>query len=486
MLKDIIKKEILDHLLSAKFIFMFIICSVLILLSVYMGTAEYLEDKKVYDDDIAWDALAMQPPNTYSILLEGALKVHRPPRLLGSLVKGVEDAAGRVSLTNKTEVSLSESKYENNPLTAVFGAFDLLFIVKMALSLFAILLIYDTICGEKEKGTLKLSLSNSVPRDRLLLGKVVGGYVSLCVPLIFPLMISLIYLSLHPGIDFSGEDWQRVCLIFLMFLLYLTVFFCLGLLVSSLTARSATSLIVLLFAWSIWGMVVPKASVLIAGHLKPIPTANEIYTQKTMYSTQIGRELTEIGLKRAQDLAGQFNMRVTPTSSGGYSISTAENADIAGFQKAFSEMNQELNKERSDKVIENTAKLDRDYLMRKDAQAALAKNISRISPASALTFSATALAGTGTDDYARFWKAVMDYKPVITAWVNTEPSLRNERGAYKSIDSSTLVGMPRPAIEPEKLDRSVPRILPDLVSMVVMIVLLTGGAYFAFIRCDVR
>ena len=39
MLRDIIKKEILDHLLSLKFVFMFIICSVLILLSVYMGGA---------------------------------------------------------------------------------------------------------------------------------------------------------------------------------------------------------------------------------------------------------------------------------------------------------------------------------------------------------------------------------------------------------------------------------------------------------------
>ena len=46
-------------------------------------------------------------------------------------------------------------------------------------------LIHDTICGEGGKGTLKLSPANSVPRDRSLLGKTVGGYI---IPLLFPLL----------------------------------------------------------------------------------------------------------------------------------------------------------------------------------------------------------------------------------------------------------------------------------------------------------
>ena len=477
MLKDIIKKEILDHLLSSKFVFMFIICSALILLSVYMGVAGYLADKKAYDDDIAWDAQSMQPPNTYSILLDGALKIYRAPQTLGALVKGVEDATGRVSHVVLTEVGLSESKYESNPLTAVFGAFDLMFIVKMALSLFAILLIYDTICGEREKGTLKLSLANSVPRDRLLLEKVVGGYISLIIPLLFPLMLSLIYLSLHPQISLTGEDWQRICLIFTMILLYLTVFFCLGLLVSSMTARSSTSLLVLLFLWSVWGMVVPKASVIIAGHLRPIPATNEVYAQKSAFSDQLSQELNKSFQQKQQELVARLN---TATPEQRQELSQE-------LGKILSDFSQELTVERERRVGENNARIDRDYQMRKDAQAALAKNISRVSPASALTFGATTLARTGIDDYDRFLKAALDYKPVVNTWVRTNPDLRNpSTNAYKEVDSATLAGMPRPAIENENLGQSFNRILPDLISIAIMIVLLTGGAYFAFIRCDVR
>jgi len=465
MLIDFIKKEILEHLLGAKFLFMFIICFALILLSVYMGAAEYIADKKIYDDDVADVRQTLAPPRTYSQLGSGAeYRYFRAPQTLGVLVKGVEDAAGRMSYISMPEVSLSESKHESNPMMAVFGSFDLMFIVKMVLSLFAILLIYDTICGEKERGTLKLALANSVPRDRLILGKFIGGYISLCVPLIFPMMISLIYLSLHPGISLSGEDWQRIGLIFLLFLLYLTVFFCLGMLVSSLTARSSTSLLILLSIWSIWGIVVPSASIIVADHLRPINTRNELYAQALSFSTQLQREQNQALMKMQADLRARQDP-ANPMSS-------------QDLLRAMTELSTEQAKEFWSRIGENNARLNRDFQLKKDAQSALAKNISRISPGSALTFGATTLARTGMDDYNRFYKAIVEYKMVIGDMVNTNPDLR-----VKEIDFTAL---PQPLLEPETLSRSFIRILPDIVSMILMIAFLMGGAYFAFIRYDVR
>jgi len=89
---------------------------------------------------------------------------------------------GRVATVNVAfDPNLVDSKYESNPVFSIFGALDLTFIVKIILSLFAILFTYDAIVGEKEKGTLKLTLSNNVPRDRLILGKVIGGFISLLI-----------------------------------------------------------------------------------------------------------------------------------------------------------------------------------------------------------------------------------------------------------------------------------------------------------------
>ncbi len=126
--------------------------------------------------------------------------------MLGAIATGIDEAVGRVASVNIAyDPNLVDSKYESNPVFSVFGALDLTFIVKIVLSLFAILFTYDAIVGEKERGTLKLTLSNRVPRDRLILGKVIGGFVSLLIPLIIPLILSLLSCSSCPNISLTGR-----------------------------------------------------------------------------------------------------------------------------------------------------------------------------------------------------------------------------------------------------------------------------------------
>ena len=55
-------------------------------------------------------------------------------------------------------------------------------------SLLAVLFAFDAICGEKERGTLKVMLSNAVPRDLIILSKGIGGYLCLIVPFLVALL----------------------------------------------------------------------------------------------------------------------------------------------------------------------------------------------------------------------------------------------------------------------------------------------------------
>jgi len=49
MLKHIIKKEVLETISSPKFVFTFVICTVLILISFYSGIVNYLAELKEYN-----------------------------------------------------------------------------------------------------------------------------------------------------------------------------------------------------------------------------------------------------------------------------------------------------------------------------------------------------------------------------------------------------------------------------------------------------
>ncbi len=263
-----------------------------------------------------------------------------------------------------------------------------MFIVKIVLSLFAILFTYDAIVGEKEKGTLKLALSNDVPRDRLILGKAIGGYLSLLMPLLVPLLLSLIILLVAPNLALSGQDWGRLLLIFLMFFLYLSVFFSLGLFISARTSRSSTSFLVLLFIWVVFVMVIPKVAVITAGQIRPIPSVHEITAKKDAFLQQVQVE----GQKRVREWAKKNQ--------------PAKGEDPKVFQDKFKQFIQDYQQELTSKIDENNAALERDYQLRQKAQQSLAVNLSRISPASALTFGSMTLARTGVDEYDRFLAAV--------------------------------------------------------------------------------
>jgi len=467
MLKNIIKKEILEIITSPKFIFTFLLCAVLILLSVYTGIVNYRSDQAEYSTAVALNKKNLES-QSYEDLPRLGTKINTPPQVLGAISSGIDEAVGRVAKVNITyDPNLVDSKYESNPVFSVFGALDLTFIVKIVLSLFAILFTYDAIVGEKEKGTLKLILANMVPRDRLILGKVIGGYISLLIPLIIPLILSLLLLLVYPNISLAGEDWIRILLMFLMFFLYLSVFFTLGLLVSARTSKSSTSFLVLLFIWVIFVTIIPKVSVLTAAQLKPIPSVHEITAKKDAFLQQIQGE----------------RIKKTFAFIQGNPPKPGQSAN--DYRETFRKWLENYQQEVAAKIDANNADLERDYQMKKNSQERLALNLSRISPASALTFSTMSLARTGLDEHDRFLASIRAYKPIFTKWANSN-MLKNLNFQTHKTGKVVLDDMPQHKFEPEILSKSLARTLPDFGTMIVLIIVFFAGAYVSFLKYDVR
>jgi len=468
MLRDIIKKEIQDNITSPKFVFTFLLCTILILLSVYTGINNYRAELREYNAAVALNKKNLESQPSYQALAGFGVKISKPPQVLSTITNGVQEAVGRVATVNIAyDPNLVDSKYNSNPIYAIFGTLDLTFIVKIVLSLFAILFTYDAIVGEKERGTLKLTLSNKVPRDRLILGKSIGGFISLLLPLIIPLLLGLIILVVYPNIKLTGSEWIRILLIFLMYFLYLSVFFTLGLLVSARTTRSSSSLLILLFIWVTFVTIIPKVGVMVASRIYPIPSVHEITAQKDAFLQDIQSETQKQILNYRKD-----NPR-------------GEGESIKEYQEKFRDWLEELQQDATRRIDEKNASLERDYQSKLNKQQDLASNLARLSPSSALMFGTMSLARTGIDEHERFLNTVRDYKPIFTKWVNSK--------LMKSIDFETgqmgkpeLTDMPRHKFTPENLSNSFSRIIPDLMLMIFLIILFFVGAYVSFIKYDVR
>ncbi|MBA7711273.1 hypothetical protein ES703_120229 [subsurface metagenome] len=470
MLRDIIKKEIQDMIMSPRFVFTFLLCTILILLSIYTGINNYQAEQKEYSAAVALNRKNLESQQTYGTLAGLGTKINRKPQVLSTVVNGVQEAVGRVATVNIAyDPSMIDSKYSSSPIFAIFGALDLIFIVKIVLSLFAILFTYDAIVGEKERGTLKLALSNRIPRDRLILGKAIGGFISLLIPLVIPVVLGLLILMIYPNISLSGDDWLRLGIICVMFLLYLSVFFTLGLFVSARTSRSSTSFLLLLFIWVTFVTIIPKAAIMIAGQINPIPSVHEITAQKDAY-------LQEIQKEAIAEQTQYFKDNPRPK----------EPDKIAKWNEELKKWAEDFQQRLTGKIDERNAAIERDYQTKMRWQQRLAVNLSRISPASALMFASMSLARTGINEHERFLNSVKIYKPIFTKWINQKMmrSLNLEEGGQQP--KPELDDMPQHEFMPERFSDSFSRIMPDLVLMVFLIILFFIGAYVSFIRYDVR
>ncbi|MFC1607392.1 ABC transporter permease subunit [Candidatus Latescibacterota bacterium] len=469
MLLNIIRKEILDTITSPKFVFTFLLCTILILLSVYTGINNYRSELREYNAAIALNQKNLETQPNYSALAGLGTKITKPPQAMSTITAGIQSAVGRQASVNIAyDPNLINSSYESNPVLAIFGDLDLTLIVKIVLSLLAILFTFDAIVGERERGTLKLTLSNRVPRDQLVLGKMIGGFISLSVPLVIPFVIGLIMLLLYPDLAFTGEDWARVGVIFSLFILYLSVFFSLGLFVSSLTGRSSSSLFVLLFIWVIFIFVIPKTAVIVAGHIKPIPSMHEVTAQKDAFL----QEVQGSSQKEIRDW-----MENNPREG---------EEPVEEWQEKFRDYIEEYQQNATARIDEKNAELEHEYQSRRRGQQLLAMRLSRISPASALTIGSMSIGRTGIQEHERFLNSIKTYKPIFTKWANAKMmqsiNFKNPADQQKP----DIADMPQHDFTPMSLRESISLALPDIAVLALMIIVFFTGAFVSFLRYDVR
>jgi ABC-type transport system involved in multi-copper enzyme maturation permease subunit len=288
MFKLIVEKELRDTIGSTKFALTFGVCAVLILLTFYVGAKNYQLSRRQYEAAIAENLRQMEGLTDWLMVRNHRLFL--PPQPLAALVTGIANDLGRnIEVRGRGEVGAEDSRYGDDPIFAVFRFLDLDFVFQIVLSLFAILFAYDAICGEKERGTLRLSFANAVPRDKYILGKITGTFLALAIPLLIPILLGSLMLPVL-GVPMAGEDWMRLALVIFAGLLYFGVFLTLSVFISAMTERSSSSFLLLLVVWIFAVLIVPRTSVLLAGRAVKVPSLDEHASQRARLAAQLWQE----------------------------------------------------------------------------------------------------------------------------------------------------------------------------------------------------
>ena len=249
MLLVLIRRELLDNLMT----FRFAAAVVIMLLLVVANTVVLIKDYelRLADYNTAVETHRqelLQESKTYSYAMLGAWGMHvdRPPNPLSIFNTGLDKRLGneiRVSHIFTPTIWDADKSEADNPLFNILTSIDIVLIFQGILSLLALIFAYDAIAGEYEHGTLRLVLSHPVGRGYILVTKYIGAMVCLFVPLLMSLLLMLILLTTSLMISLNTDDFLRIGGIVLTSLVYLSLFYLIGMLISVVTRRTSTALI---------------------------------------------------------------------------------------------------------------------------------------------------------------------------------------------------------------------------------------------------
>ena len=470
MFKLLVEKELRETVLTTKFASTFGICSLLILISFYVGASHHLVSQAEYEAATAENLKQMEGLTDWGRISH---RIFLPPQPLGALVSGISNDIGRTTeMRAQGELRSEDSRFNEDPIFAVFRFLDLEFLFSIVLSLFAILFAYDEVNGEKERGTLRLSFSSPIPRDTYILGKLVGAFVALGIALVVPILLGSLLLPIL-GVPMTGESWGHLSLIIVAGYLYLGVFLCLSVFVSAMTERSSSSFLLILVVWIITVMIVPRAAVMVAGRAVDVPSIDKVNFEKRQYRAQLWQE-------DVKDLA-EWQKQNPPSGES-----------MQDWMREFQAFISERGQIRSDNMSEFAGRINEERSNRESVQQKLALGIARVSPTSVFSLVAAQLAGTSLELEHRYRESANRYQEQFAQFrqekTGDAPGVMFRIGTEEEEEPEPIDPHELPVFEFQRPSaaETVSGSLLDLGLLIGFNVLFFAGAFVAFLRYDVR
>lgn len=403
MFKTLFWKEIREHLMTFRFGAALVTTFVLIVVSVWVLGDDYIRRRDTYNklaEEAARESRNARVPSEVVPIL------HYPPSPLSIFAQGESKRLGNVVEINRWEVPRdAKDSLTDNMLLAAQPPFDLLAVFSVVISIFGVLLTYDSISGEKENGTLRMICTGRATRNTIFTAKFFAGLVVLALPFLLSFLSALLVLQFVLQISLQPAQWLAVAAMLFTGVLYGAVFVAVGLFSSAVMSRSSTALVFALLIWALGVLLIPAAANNAASLLHPLPSPSEITTMSRETYDEVIKRRDETPLPpemENQDIIMHGAKGMMGPSPWLYDGSPAAFIFYAHHVK----LGESLWRERAEKLWELQNKHD----------AALARQVEFASwfgfpaPANHLRDSFTALAGTDFNAYSDFMETARRYR----------------------------------------------------------------------------
>ena len=455
----LIKKEVLSQILSLRFTVSLVLALLFLISSTYMLAIDsswsrrqlftgYKLQEHFYTNKFSWYWVTRDLP---------------PLRVFATGLDENLTLSANAEAFNYPRFS-NNRHFVHNPNRYLFTQFDFVFFFSIVGSLMAFAFTYDAISGERQRGTLRLMMSNPISRALILLTKFLGSYLSFVISLIPALLGVILLLYLQPDLNFSSSDWRATTILFLLAMLYLCPVFMLGLFVSCVTKDPKTTLTALVTLWVILVLSIPNFSPFLAAKLHPIPSVYEIGARIVSLEEEVDRQTDE-----------ELNNFVDQHGEDWSDLNDSARKTLDAIWNKYRHKIMRVS-------VGEPMKIRESFINAAEAQAEISQRLSIISPSAAFVFLASDVARTGIQSEHAFRRAVFRYFREYAEHVEQYLKETNDYGIFMHMQRADPPEFIPPKIHtPQVLATH----LPYFMFIMIYSFFLFFAAQIAFIRAQI-
>ena len=478
MLITLIQKEMMHHILSARFVALLLMCVLLIPLNFHINYHRYLRRQVDYQEVVEkennkdpaeqpWKQHKTTDPN-----LEVS-KLILKPTPLSVFATGLESALPSSLGMTRNGIKRGEAALSTAPIAFLLGHLDFVFVVSTVFSLLALLFTFDAVAGEREAGTLRITLANALPRDIFLWGKLIGGYLVFILPFLISLIIGLLVLVWQDFPLAEPDIFPRALCLIGISLLYIAVFFAIGAVISIYFDSSKTALIVAFTIWVFTVLILPRIGFLAAQIVAPTSTtAESVYREKAAKRAELRGVLEAKRGEIMGRMIQESNTLQEGKTTGFFRLDE-------GFVKKMNEKMLPLEEEARLRYRDLATQLDRRYQQERKYQDAIGINFSRITPTASFIFLATDATQTGQVKRNTYFQTGTRYYEVLDA------EMFSKMSDAALIETEEISSPPPPPLAELTLEEILQHTALDLLLLCFFAGGFTSVAFLKFFRSDI-
>lgn len=446
MISTFIRKEVLDNIQSKVFLvslaFMLIISAV----CSFVLVDDFNEEKR---ENIEY---SLNHERFHNFVTSGAIggicmTPVRPLPKLSMLFHDIGDIIGLPSIDRDT-------------VPLLFPKIDFFLIIGFFMSLMAILFSFSAVSGEKEEGMLRAIFSNPLKRAKLLIGKWVGGVISLAIPFSVCYIFAILVAVTKADVTWGSTEWLSLTSIYVLGLVYISLFYLIGLYVSTKTGQPHISMLVALLIWAFLVLVMPTLPDYLGKEIFSAPS-----TTKFMYDGQL----------RWEDERREVLRKIKkPYQDRGFTSAEIDSIAKGEIDAALKPLQEQRHK------------AEQDFLKKIGSQLLASTAVAMLSPFASFTLAGNELSVTGIANQIYFKKQTEPYQSAL--WKYISERQKEERAKGKKDWNYQLDLRGRPKFEYKEVPfiwRIATAAIPTLF-LIIFNILFFVLAVRAFLRYDVR